>query len=88
MFDYEPPKEESPTDWSGTIIGAMLLPVFAVVTFLVNADVALTACIILGLIILAIKLRWDLRKHVWFWVTTSGAIRLAERLFLNEEKPT
>ena len=79
MFDYESPKEKSPTDWSGTIIGAMLLPVFAVVTYFVNAEVALTACIVLGLMMLAVKLRWKLRKHVWFWATIA--------IVLSQEPP-
>ena len=28
----------------------------------------LTVCIVLGMITLTIKLRWKLRKRVWFWV--------------------
>lgn len=28
-----------------------------------------TAIIVLGLSIFAVKLRWKLRKHAWFWVT-------------------
>jgi hypothetical protein len=31
--------------------------------------VGLAACIVLGMIILAIKIRWNLSKHVWFWGT-------------------
>ena len=41
MFDYEAPKEKSPTDWSGTIIGVMLLPVFFVFVFLGQSRVGL-----------------------------------------------
>jgi hypothetical protein len=31
--------------------------------------VGLAACIVLGAIILAVKIRWNLRKHLWFWGT-------------------
>ena len=61
MFDYDPPKEKRPADWSGTIIG--------LITFLANADMGLAACIVLGMIMVAIKLRWNLRRHLWFWAT-------------------
>ena len=70
MFDYESPKpeEEQPTDWTGLKIGGLLLPVFLLFVWLGNADMGLTACIVLGMIMLAIKLRWDLRRRIWFWV--------------------
>jgi hypothetical protein len=69
MFDYDEPKEKEPVDYTGLKIVAILAPVFFLITFLANADVGLAACIVLGMIILAIKIRWNLRKHVWFWGT-------------------
>jgi hypothetical protein len=69
MFDYDPPKKKEPTDYTGLKIGVMLAPVFLLFVFLGNADMGLTVCIVLGLIMLAIKIRWNLRKHVWFWAT-------------------
>jgi magnesium-transporting ATPase (P-type) len=69
MFDYDPHKEKRPTDWSGTIIGLLLTPVFFLIAFLSNADMALGACIVLGMIMIAIKIRWNLRRHLWFWAT-------------------
>lgn len=68
MFDYYDQPEKEPTDYSGLIIGLMLVPVFALLTYLRNADIGLSACVVLGSIVFAIKLRWYLRKHVWFWV--------------------
>jgi hypothetical protein len=41
--------------------------VFFLITFLSNADMGLATCIVLGMVMLAIKLRWRLRKHLWFW---------------------
>ncbi len=69
MFDYDAPKQKTRTDWSGTVIGVMLLPVFSVFAYLGKAEMGFTATIVLGLSILAVKLRWRLRKHVWFWAT-------------------
>jgi len=69
MFDYEPAKEKEPVDYTGLKIVAVLAPVFFLITFLSNADMALTVVIVLGVIALAIKLRWHLRKHLWFWAT-------------------
>jgi Na+/proline symporter len=60
-------KEKEPTDYTGLIIGAMLVPVFFLFAYLGKADMGAAVCVVLGAIILAIKLRWKLRKHVWFW---------------------
>jgi len=69
MFDYETPKEQKPTDWSGTIIGAMLLPVLFFFIYIGKAELGFTACIVLAMFLIAVRLRWKLRKHVWFWAT-------------------
>ena len=76
MFDYESPKEKEPVDYTGLKIGLMLLPVFFLITFLYNADAALAACIVLCVIIFAIKLRWHLRKHAWFWAIIAVILAL------------
>ena len=44
-----------------------MAPVFVLVTFLYNADAGLAAYIVVGVMVFAIKLRWYLRKHIWFW---------------------
>ncbi|MGA9389921.1 MAG: hypothetical protein WBV69_05700 [Candidatus Sulfotelmatobacter sp.] len=67
MFDYESPKAKEPTDYTGLKIGAMSLPVFFLVTLLRNADAGLAASIVSVAILFAIKIRWKLRKHIWFW---------------------
>jgi len=69
MFDYDPPKEKEPIDYTGLKIAAILAPVLLVFIFLGKVDMGLTVCIVLGSIALAIKIRWNLRKHVWFWAT-------------------
>ena len=67
MFDYDQPKEKGHVDYTGLKIVGTLAPVFFLITFLSNADMGLAACIVLGMVMLAIKLRWHLRKHLWFW---------------------
>jgi hypothetical protein len=67
MFDYDPPKEKEPVDYTGLKIVGILAPVFFLITFLSNADIGLAACIVLGMVVLAIKIRWQLRNRVWFW---------------------
>ena len=68
MFDDEPQvKEREPVDYTGPKVVAILAPVFFLVAYLSDKDTGLTVCLVLGAVILAIKLRWKLRKHVWFW---------------------
>jgi hypothetical protein len=67
MFDYESPKAKEPVDYTGLKIAAMTAPVFFLVTFLYDADAGLAANMVLGVIVFAIKIRWYLRKHIWFW---------------------
>lgn len=70
MFDYEkPPSGAMPTDYTGLVIVAMLAPVFFLFVFLGRADMGLAACIVLGMAMVAIRLRWKLREHMWFWAT-------------------
>jgi hypothetical protein len=81
IFDYDHPKEKGPTDYTGLIITAILAPVFALLAFFANAEVGLTAIIVLGMITCAIKIRWNLRKHVWFWATIVFILALHVPLF-------
>jgi hypothetical protein len=77
MFDnYDPPEAEEPRDWSGTLIGLATLPVFFVFAYLGKEEVGFTVCIVLAIIGIAIRLRWKLRKHVWFWATIALVLAL------------
>jgi hypothetical protein len=69
IFDDDRPKEKEPTDYTGLIIAAILAPVLILFLYFGKVDLGLTAFIVLGVIVFAIKIRWNLRKHVWFWVT-------------------
>jgi hypothetical protein len=59
--------EDEISKFTGLKIGAMLIPVFVLFVFLGNADIGLAVVIVLGVVLFAIKLRWKLRKHIWFW---------------------
>lgn len=76
MFDYDPPKAKEPVDYTGLIIVLMLAPVFLLFTLLANEDVGLSACIVLGMIMIAVKIRWYLRKHIWFWAIIAVILAL------------
>lgn len=82
MVDHDLPRKKEPLDYTGVKIGAALLPVFAVFAFLGHADMGLTVCIVLGMVMLAIKIRWGLRKHVWFWAIIVFILALHVPLFL------
>lgn len=71
MFDYEQPpaEEKEPTDYTGLIFAAILAPVFLFFIYMGKADMGLTIFIVLGMMMFAVKLRWRLRKYVWFWAT-------------------
>jgi hypothetical protein len=76
MFDYESPKPKQPVDYTGLKIGLMTAPVFFLVTFLSNADAGLAACVVLIAVLFAIKIRWYLRKHIWFWAIIAVILAL------------
>ena len=76
MFDYESPKDKEPADPTGLIIGVILGPLFLLFIWLGKADIGLTVFVVLGMAIFAIKLHWDLRKHIWFWATIAIVLAL------------
>ena len=66
-----PPRK---ADWSGAIIGASITPVFFLFVYLGKPELGFTVCIVLGMTLLAVKLRWPLRRYTWFWVTIASAL--------------
>ncbi len=68
MFEQiQEPAAKKRTDYSGVIIVALLLPVLLFFIYPGKQDMGLSVCIVLGMIVLAIRIRWDLRKRLWFW---------------------
>ena len=87
MSDYETPKEKEPVDYTGVKIGLVLLPVFFLITFLYNADAGLAAYIVVGVMVCAIKIRWYLRKHIWFWAIIAVILALHVPLVFMAQWP-
>ena len=63
------------------IFAAILAPLFLLFIYLGKADMGLTLFIVLGMIMFAIKIRWNLRKHVWFWASIAFILALHIPLF-------
>jgi len=81
MFEQlEEPEEKKPTDYTGVIIGAAMLPVIFLFSHLGKIEQGLVVSIVLGTTFLAVKIRWDLRKHLWFWATI--VLVLAAQLYV------
>jgi hypothetical protein len=58
---------KKPTDYTGVIIAAILAPVYLVFYLLGKEEMGRSVFIVLGMTMLAIRVRWDLRHRVWFW---------------------
>jgi Ca2+/Na+ antiporter len=60
-------QEKKATDYTGVIIGIILLPVVLLSIRLHQESLGRSLCISLAALMIAIRVRWDLRHHVWFW---------------------
>ena len=74
--------ENELSDYAGVKIGAMLIPLFLLFILFGKADVGLTVFIVFGVILVAIKLRWRLRKYIWFWAIIALVAAVHVPLFL------
>lgn len=87
MFEQlEKPEKQKP-DFTGTKIGAALLPVFVLFVYLGKAEMGFTVTLVLGMVMIAIYVRWKLRKHVWFWVAIASILFLHIPLFFAVRWP-
>jgi hypothetical protein len=77
-FDSEGPSTErqKQPDYSGLIIGVALAPLLILFIYLGKEDLGRSIFVCLGIILLAIRVRWDLRKHVWFWASVGLTMAL------------
>ena len=78
-------EEKKRTDYTGLKIVGMIAPVFLLFVYLDKVDLGLAVSIVLGMTLIAIKIHWDLRKHVWFWATIGFV--LAVHFFLIARMP-
>jgi hypothetical protein len=82
MFERDPREEQAFSKYTGLKIGAILMPILLLFIYFGKADMGLTLFIVLGVIIVAIKIRWNLRKHIWFWAIIAAIFALHVPLFL------
>ncbi|WP_041855591.1 hypothetical protein [Candidatus Korobacter versatilis] len=82
MFDYEPPKAKRRPNYTlHLIIVVIVFSVSLFSLFLGKENLGLTTSIILGSVALAVGSRWELRKHLWFWVLVVLLLALHIPLF-------
>src|SRR5690242_19469578 len=55
------------TNYTGVVILALVAPIYFLFLYLGYQDIGLTVALSVGMIMLAVRIRWDLRKHAWFW---------------------
>jgi hypothetical protein len=55
--------------------------VFFFFVYLGKAEMGFTVVLVLGMVLIAIRLQWRLRKHVWFWATIAIVLALHVPLF-------
>jgi|ERR1700741_571302 hypothetical protein len=75
MFERER-EAKGLTDYTGLKIGAILLPMLLLFAYFGKEDVGLAVVIVLGVMAVAIKIRWNLRKHIWFWAIIAVILAL------------
>lgn len=80
--EEEAPAKEQEPDFTGLKILAALIPVFVLFIYLGRAEMGFTVSLVLGMILLAIKFQWKLRRYVWFWATLAIVLALHIPLFL------
>ncbi len=86
-IEDQEPKEQKPTDYTGLIIFACIMPVLLFFTHIGKTDLGLNVGICLYVNVLAIKIRWNLRKHFWFWVVMVLMLALELPLILMIKWP-
>jgi hypothetical protein len=81
MFERDPREETAFTQYTGLKIGAVLMPMLLLFIYFGKADMGLTLYIVSVVCIGAIKIRWNLRKHIWFWAIIAAIFALHVPLF-------
>jgi hypothetical protein len=74
--EQSPAERRGRADWSGLIAAAMASPVFFIFVCFGKPETGFTAALALAMVIFAIRLRWNLRVHAWFWVTIAIILTL------------
>jgi hypothetical protein len=81
------PEEERKADYTAYVILAILLPIIFFFRYLGNFDMGMNVAICLGMCMVAIRIRWDLRTQVWFWGVIAFVLALHVPLFFLVQWP-
>ena len=78
------PQESESTDYTYVYLFclAILLPVFFFFRHIGKEDLGLNIGLCLGIFVIAIRIRWDLRAQLWFWGVIVFVLALHVPLFL------
>lgn len=79
--------EQKRRDYTGVIIFAILIPVVLFFTYLGKDDLGRSVAICLGVLMFAVRIRWDLRKRLWFWGILFLVLLLHVPLFVLVQWP-
>lgn len=85
--DADEPEEPNPTDYTGVIILAILFPVLFFFRHIGKTDTGLNVAVCLGMCLVAIRIRWDLRTRFWFWGVVLFVLALHVPLFFVIQWP-
>jgi hypothetical protein len=85
--DADEPEEPNPTDYTGVIILAILFPVLFFFRHIGKTDTGLNVAVCLGMCLVAIRIRWDLKTQLWFWGVIAFVLALHVPLFLMVQWP-
>ncbi len=64
------------TDYTGVIIGAIVTPVYILFWLYGKEELGRSAAIVLAMTMIAVRVRWDLRKRLWFWAIILSLLAL------------
>ena len=64
------------TDYTGLIILALVAPVYVLFIYLGKEELGRSVAIVLGMTMIAIRVRWDLRRRLWFWAIIVSLLAL------------
>ena len=81
------PTEQKPTDYTAGVILAILLPIMLFFTHIGKTDVGLNVAVCLGMCMVAIRIRWELRTRGWFWGVIAFVLALHVPLFFLVQWP-
>jgi len=75
-------KQKRRTDYTGVIIGVILSPILIFFVHEGKEGLGRSVFIALGVVMVGARLRWDLRRHLWFWAAVVLALVLQAPMLL------